>query len=93
MKNWSVLCSLFLILTLTACACDPVIVTETEIVEVDKLIRVEVPGALLIPCEVTPLPRIGDSWDDVFQIMKAKDLEQKACNERFAMITNWMSDP
>lgn len=83
------LCSLCLILTLTACVSDPVVLTDPEIIEVDVLVRVQVPGALLIPCAITPLPRRGDSWDDVFQIMKAKDLEQSACNERFKMIENW----
>jgi hypothetical protein len=57
----------------------------------ERLVRVKVPPALLIPCAITPLPIRGDTWDDVFQIMKEKDLEQQQCNERFTMIRNWQT--
>jgi len=84
-----VLFSLSLILMFSACSSNPVVLVDPEIVEVEKLVRVRVPAALLIPCAVTALPVQGDTWDDVFQIMKAKDLEQRACNERFVMIRDW----
>jgi len=79
-------------LILTACASDPVVLSDPEIVEVEKLVRVQVPPALLAPCAIASLPRRGDTWDDVFQIMKQKDLEQTACNDRFMLIREWQED-
>ena len=90
--NWCALLSLFLLLTLAACQTSPVIGHDPDIVFRDKLVRVSVPAALLMPCAVSRLPKDGDTWEDVFQIMKAKDLEQKTCNERFNTIRTWQEE-
>jgi len=81
--------SLFPLLLLTACASDPVVLSDPEIVEIEKRVRVEVPAALLQPCQVSPLPFAGATWKDVFILMKQKDLEQQACNKRFETIRSW----
>ncbi len=86
------LLSLCLLLTLTACASDPIVLNDPEILEFEKRVPVDVPAALLLPCAITALPRHGDTWEDVFSIMKAKDLEQLACNLRFTMIRDWQMD-
>ena len=50
---------------------------------------VNVPAGLLVPCTVSPLPIPGDTWQDVWVTMVAKDKEQAACNERFEQIREW----
>ena len=89
MKSLFVLGSLFLIATLSACVSDPVVLTDPEIVKVEKLVRVQVPGALLLPCQMAALPNHGDTWQDAFEVMKQKHDEQGACNKRFELIKEW----
>jgi len=62
---------------------------DPEIVKVEKLVRVHVPGALLIPCDSTPLPSYGDTWRDALEVAKQKDLEQRACNKQLEQIDEW----
>lgn len=64
-------------------------IPDPEIIEVEKLVKVEVPSALLLPCFVSDLPHRGDSWQDALAIVKRKDLEQRSCNERFEQIRQW----
>lgn len=63
--------------------------TRTEFVDREVPVRVKVPGALLVPCPVTPMPVQGDTWQDAWVIMVQKDKEQRSCNERFGRIENW----
>lgn len=93
-RTWCALLSLCLSLSLTACgATTPVVLSDPEIVEIEKLVRVQVPGHLLADCDITPLPEIGSNWTwfEVFELVKQKDSEQVACNKHFGIIKEWMS--
>lgn len=91
MKNWRVPLSLCLLVLLTACTSQPVVLADPEIVYQDKLIPVQTPGHLLTPCQITPLPDPGSSWTwlEILELMKQKDIEQNTCNERFGIIKQW----
>lgn len=71
-----------------------VVLTDPEIVYQDRLVRAQVPANLLLECQVTPMPKRGDriTWFEVLELMKQKDSEQLACNGRFVIIENWMSE-
>jgi len=92
MKSLSVLLSLCLLVLLTACTTRTVL-SDPEIVYQDKLVPVQVPGHLLAKCQVTPLPQTGSlwTWFEILELMKQKDSEQGACNERFSIIEDWQS--
>ncbi len=70
------------------------VLTDPEIIYQDKLVPVRVPPNLLVDCDVTPLPQRGSNWTwlEIFELMKEKDSEQVACNERFVIIEDWMDD-
>ena len=93
MKRLFVLVSLCLIFLLSACTTKPAVLTDPEIVYQDKLIPVQVPGHLLVDCDVTPLPLPGDliTWLEVLELAKQKDVEQAVCNERFIIIETWQT--
>lgn len=78
-------------LILSGCGSQPTVMPDPEIIEVEKRVRVQVPEGLLVPCEIEPLPVRGDTWHTVFSIMEQKDLEQRACNNRFEMIREWQN--
>lgn len=42
-----------------------------------------------MPCQIASLPRAGDTWEDALEILKRKDIQQKACNKRFEAIRQW----
>lgn len=75
----------------TACGTSPTVLTETEVVYQDKIVRQEVPADLLTKCRVASLPRIGSGWTwfEIYELMKQKDSEQKTCNDRFDIIKEW----
>ena len=89
MRSVIVLASLSLLLTLQACGGRTQVISDPEIVYRDRPVRVEVPGSLLMPCPVASLPRAGDTWEDALEILKQKDIQQKACNQRFEAIRQW----
>ena len=70
----------------------PVVLTDPTIVYQDKLVPVQVPPNLLVPCQITPLPQSGDriTWFEIFELMQQKATEQGICNERFGIIEDWM---
>jgi len=67
--------------------------TDPDIVYQDKLVRVQTPPHLLTDCEVSPLPAAGMNWTwfEILELMKQKDSEQVACNDRFGIIEEWQS--
>lgn len=85
---------MFLLALLTACTTPPAVLTDPEIVYQDKLIPVKTPGHLLVPCQLTPMPALGTDWTwfEILELMKQKDSEQVACNERFTIIEDWQSN-
>jgi hypothetical protein len=40
------------------------------------------------------MPALGTDWTwfEILELMKQKDAEQEACNERFLIIEKWQSD-
>jgi len=81
---------------LSACTTKPAVLTDSEIVYQDKIVRVETPAHLLVDCDITPLPQPGVpvTWFEILELMKQKDSEQHVCNERFSIIEEWQSsDP
>jgi len=68
--------------------------TDPEIVEVEKLVPVQVPAHLLADCQVTPLPARGSQWTwfEILELMKQKDAEQQTCNKRFDIIEAWQNE-
>ncbi len=84
------LTSLCLLLLLTACATKRVIISEPEIIDAGpELSCPKMPVHLLSPCAVLPLPTVGILWVDLIEILKDKDIEQQACNNRFTIIADW----
>lgn len=70
----------------------PRVATKTTLVEVKVIERVQVPDALLVPCDVAPLPRRRARWGDVLVLTKVKHEQQLACNERFEIIRGWQTE-
>ena len=92
MKNWSVPMSLCLLCLLTACATKRVVISDPEVIESQSLSCPTIPVHLLRPCAVLALPFFGITWADTIEVIKLKDLEQKTCNERFGIISQWQTD-
>ena len=84
---------LCLLLISTACTTTKsVIISEPLIIEPAVLACAVIPAHLLQPCAVLDLPAHGITWADTIEIIKTKDLQQWACNERLTIIASWQSD-
>lgn len=82
--------ALLLIVLLQACATKRIIISEPEIIDAGpELSCPKLPVHLLRPCAVLPLPMVGVRWVDLIEIIKDKDLQQQACNDRFIIIVDW----
>ena len=84
--------SLCLLCLLTACATKSVVISEPDIIELPALSCPTIPVHLLKPCPVLSLPVFGINWADTIEIIKLKDLQQKTCNDRFGIISQWQDD-
>ena len=85
--------SLCLTASLVACTTTKsVVISEPEIVESVVLACPVIPVHLLRPCVVMALPEFGIVWADTIEIISVKDMQQRTCNNRFAIISQWQSD-